>query len=162
MVRDDARYPPPPPYRIWRMSARRWAFAMIHGDSTPQTVDETGKPMLTQERAETAAKVALRLRLEASRAATTVLAHTPAADSVHGKVLAKMEEAERKAWLSLAGYKFVMFGYWAGQWVLCKCLLPHHVRNPFATLVRFAKDECVRRGWLGRTNETEGNDNGDA
>lgn len=56
-----------------------------------------------------------------------------------------MAEAERKAWLSLAGYKFVMFGYWAAQWVLCKSLLPMHVRNPFATLVRFAKDEVTKR-----------------
>jgi len=134
------------------MSPRRWAFALVHGDTTPQPVDETGKPMLTQERAETAAKVALRLRLEANRqaSASPVRALTAEPGSVQAKVQAKLEEAERKAWVSLAGYKFVMFGYWAGQWVLCKSLLPFPVASPFASLVRFARDECVRRGWLGR------------
>lgn len=70
---------------------------------------------------------------------------SPPPGSVQAKVEAKMAEAERKAWLSLAGYKFLMFGYWAGQWVLCKSLLPVHVRNPFATLVRFARDEVEKR-----------------
>ena len=32
-------------------------------------------------------------------------------------VLAEMREAERKAIDSLARYKFLMFGYWAGVWV---------------------------------------------
>jgi hypothetical protein len=77
--------------------------------------------------------------------------------SVQAKVQAKLAEAERKAWVSLAGYKFVMFGYWAGQWVLCKSLLPFHVANPFAALVRFAKDECARRGWLDKGGSDDGN-----
>jgi len=71
------------------------------------------------------------------------------------KVQAKLAEAEKKAWLSLAGYKFIMFGYWAAQWVLCKSLLPAHVRNPFASLVRFAKEECAKRGWLANKGEDD-------
>lgn len=71
------------------------------------------------------------------------------------KVQAKLAEAEKKAWLALAGYKFGQFGWWAAQWVLCKSLLPHHVRNPFASLVRFAKEECIKRGWLGKAEGGE-------
>jgi hypothetical protein len=78
----------------------------------------------------------------------------PPPGSVQAKVEAKLAEAERKAWVSLAGYKFIMFGYWAGQWVLCKSLLPGHFPNPFYELARLAKQECKRRGWLA------GDDNG--
>jgi hypothetical protein len=56
-------------------------------------------------------------------------------------------EAERKAWLSLAGYKFWMFGYHAAQWVLLKGILPGHRPNPFKALVDMAKAECATRGY---------------
>lgn len=57
---------------------------------------------------------------------------------------AELELAERKAWESLARYKFQMFGYWAAIWV-------HHNRiiarvtgtrpspNPWAGLAKQAK-----------------------
>ena len=32
------------------------------------------------------------------------------------RIINARAEAERKAWDSLARYKFVMFGYWAGKW----------------------------------------------
>jgi len=54
-----------------------------------------------------------------------------------------MIEAEEKAWRSLAGYKFWMFGYHAAQWVLLnKIDLPFGERmaNPFSALVRMARE----------------------
>lgn len=57
-----------------------------------------------------------------------------------------LDETERKAWVSLARYKFLTFGHHAAQWVLLKSLMPAHVRNPFASLVRFAKAEVANRG----------------
>ena len=48
-------------------------------------------------------------------------------------------EAERRAWKSLAAYKFVMFGYWCGVWVhLNRCCRIRH-RNPWARLVQLAR-----------------------
>ena len=49
-----------------------------------------------------------------------------------------MAEAERKAWDSLARYKFYMFGYHAGVWVNLNKLLRHPHPNPFRTLVDLA------------------------
>lgn len=43
--------------------------------------------------------------------------------------------AERKAFESLAKYKFAMFGYWAGIWVHLNRIDEHHDPNPFAPLV---------------------------
>jgi len=52
------------------------------------------------------------------------------------KELMKAEEA--KAWKSLAGYKFYMFGYHAAAWVKLNQLLPEPLPNPFRNLVRLA------------------------
>jgi hypothetical protein len=52
----------------------------------------------------------------------------------------ELEEAERKAWDSLARYKFVMFGYWAGVWVHLNRLLPEARPNPWKCLVDHARD----------------------
>lgn len=41
-----------------------------------------------------------------------------------------MAEHQRKAWDSLARYKFYMFGYHAAAWVTLKKLLPRAVQNP--------------------------------
>jgi len=55
----------------------------------------------------------------------------------------QLGEAEVNAWKSLAGYKFVMFGYWAGVWVHLNRIavsLGHKSRpNPFKEVVRTAK-----------------------
>lgn len=67
--------------------------------------------------------------------------------TVQAKVEQALADAERKAWLALAGYKFWMFGYHAAQWVLLKSVMPAHIRNPFASLVRLAKDVVKERGW---------------
>lgn len=59
------------------------------------------------------------------------------------KQLSKMEigleEAEWKAWDSLQRYKFLMFGYHAGQWVMINRLGGFKRKNPFKKLVVAAK-----------------------
>ena len=47
----------------------------------------------------------------------------------------EMREAEVKAWRSLAGYKFVMFGYWAAIWVHLNRIGGFDKPNPFKPLV---------------------------
>lgn len=50
-------------------------------------------------------------------------------------------EAEAKAWQSLAGYKFWMFGYHAAQWVLLnKIDGGERMPNPFRLLVHAARE----------------------
>ena len=53
-----------------------------------------------------------------------------------------MIEAEEKAWRSLAGYKFWMFGYHAAQWVLLNRIdtpFGERMANPFRALVQLAR-----------------------
>lgn len=59
------------------------------------------------------------------------------------------DSAERKAWKSLAGYKFEMFGYWASSWVKYNQLLPKGRRSGNAfkravELARESRDELAR------------------
>ena len=54
-------------------------------------------------------------------------------------VLGQMMEAERKAWESLSGYNFVMFGYWAGVWVHLNRMGGWGFSNPWALLVKEAR-----------------------
>ena len=56
-------------------------------------------------------------------------------------VVDERSEAECKAWDSLARYKFVMFGYWAGVWVHLNrcCPKQFQLANPFRELVKAAK-----------------------
>ena len=55
------------------------------------------------------------------------------------------DEAKRKAFDSLARYKFLMFGYHAAMWVhnnkLCRIREP----NPFNNLVDFAKKKSKEK-----------------
>lgn len=51
----------------------------------------------------------------------------------------EVQEAEQKAWKALSGYKFVMFGYWAGIWVHLNRLREKPCPNPFKTLVVAAR-----------------------
>ena len=56
-----------------------------------------------------------------------------------------LQEAEDKAWKSLAGYKFEMFGYWASKWVSLNHLDDVKRTNPWGdTLVVQAKYEAGR------------------
>jgi hypothetical protein len=59
------------------------------------------------------------------------------------ELLRKLDEAEQKAWASLAHYKFMMFGYWAAVWVhLNRVTGTGSIRhNPWARLVAFARDQ---------------------
>lgn len=64
-------------------------------------------------------------------------------DKTARMVLVKMKDAEDKAWASLAGYKFWMFGYHAARWVNYNNLLKdcgHPGRpSPFSDLVKLAR-----------------------
>ncbi len=53
----------------------------------------------------------------------------------------KMAEAELKAWESLAGYKFIMFGYHASRWINYREILQERKPNPFTELVKIAQEE---------------------
>lgn len=61
-------------------------------------------------------------------------------------LLVELDEAECKAWSSLAHYKFVMFGYWVGVWIHLNRLLPKPRPNPWKCLVDCAKEE-ITNGW---------------
>ena len=64
------------------------------------------------------------------------------------KVLEELDESEKKAWESLARYKFQMFGYWAAIWVHLNRITGANRPNPWSELVKFA-----------RANIPEGEDN---
>lgn len=51
----------------------------------------------------------------------------------------ELGEAERKAWDSLARYKFWMFGYWAAIWVHLNRIGHFKRPNPWRELVTFAR-----------------------
>ncbi|MDD4987098.1 MAG: hypothetical protein PHQ43_15275 [Dehalococcoidales bacterium] len=51
-----------------------------------------------------------------------------------------MADAYMKAIDALGRYKFLMFGYWAGQWVKLNSLLPHPRSNPFVYFVKAARE----------------------
>ncbi len=55
------------------------------------------------------------------------------------KLIAELDEAERKAWDSLARYKFQMFGYWAAIWVHLNRLSGENRPNPWRDLVLAAR-----------------------
>jgi hypothetical protein len=52
-----------------------------------------------------------------------------------------MDEAEAKAWDSLARYKFAMFGYWCGIWVHLNKISGQRRPNPWAELVKAARKQ---------------------
>ena len=51
----------------------------------------------------------------------------------------ELKVAEKKAWDSLAGYKFMMFGYWAAIWVHLNKIGGFRKANPFKPVVDLAK-----------------------
>ena len=55
------------------------------------------------------------------------------------KIIDAMKDAEIKAWESLSGYKFIMFGYHASRWVAYRSLLGEKLPNPFRPLVDMAQ-----------------------
>ncbi|MBR2689232.1 MAG: hypothetical protein IKE42_15380 [Aquamicrobium sp.] len=55
------------------------------------------------------------------------------------RLRAEMDEAEHKAWDSLARYKFQMFGYWAAIWVHLNRIGEFKRPNPWRDLVSEAR-----------------------
>lgn len=56
-----------------------------------------------------------------------------------------MREAELKAWQNLARYKFWGFGYWAAIWVHLNRVGHFKRPNPFAVLVKMAREIVAAR-----------------
>ena len=52
---------------------------------------------------------------------------------------AHLDEAEQKAWESLARYKFQMFGYWAAIWVHLNRIGNFKRPNPWRDVVKLAQ-----------------------
>lgn len=57
----------------------------------------------------------------------------------HARLIVALAEAEAQAWESLARYKYIMFGYWAGQWVLLNRTGRLNRPSPFRELVAVAR-----------------------
>ncbi len=51
----------------------------------------------------------------------------------------ELDEAERRAWRALKGYKFQMFGYWAAIWVHLNRVGDFRRANPFRELVQVGR-----------------------
>ena len=64
-------------------------------------------------------------------------------EPVKEALLHELDEAERKAWDSLARYKFQMFGYWAAIWVHLNQISGAKRPNPWKVLVHQARKEKV-------------------
>ena len=60
--------------------------------------------------------------------------------SLHAALKRDLDLAERRAWDSLARYKFQMFGYWAAIWVHLNRIGGFGRANPFASLVGAARN----------------------
>lgn len=55
------------------------------------------------------------------------------------RLIAELDEAEKKAIDSLARYKFQMFGYWAAIWVHLNRVSGQKRPSPFTALVNTAR-----------------------
>jgi hypothetical protein len=69
--------------------------------------------------------------------------------TAHDRLLAELDEAEIKAWESLARYKFAMFGYWAGIWVHLNRISNSKRPNPWRGLVHTARATAGAAGTTG-------------
>lgn len=65
----------------------------------------------------------------------------PGADAatIKARLERDLDEAERKAHLNLARYKFHNFGYWAAIWVHLNEAGQFHRPNPFIDYVKLAR-----------------------
>lgn len=59
--------------------------------------------------------------------------------TVAERLEAELDEAEAKAWESLARYKFQMYGYWVGVWVHLNRIADGKRPNPWRGLVEVAR-----------------------
>ena len=55
------------------------------------------------------------------------------------RIINAMNDAERKAWEALSGYKFWMFGYHAARWINYNNLLSDKFSSPFKECVHLAR-----------------------
>lgn len=62
------------------------------------------------------------------------------------KLFQELEEAERRAWDSLARYKFMNFGYWAAIWVHLNRISGENRPNPWKSLVTMARSHINKKG----------------
>lgn len=62
------------------------------------------------------------------------------------KLFQELEEAERRAWDSLARYKFMIFGYWAAIWVHLNRVSGENRPNPWRSLVMMARSQINKGG----------------
>jgi hypothetical protein len=58
----------------------------------------------------------------------------------------ELEQAETKAFQSLARYKFMNFGYWAAIWVHLNRISGKRRANPFAMVVKLARGYIKQGG----------------
>lgn len=58
---------------------------------------------------------------------------------MNNELISELDEAEHKAWDSLARYKFWMFGYWAAIWVHLNRISGQKRPNPWRDLVTVAR-----------------------
>jgi hypothetical protein len=61
--------------------------------------------------------------------------------NIKENLLKDLEEAEEKAWDSLARYKFQMFGYWAAIWVHLNRIGNFKRPNPWTDLVKLSREK---------------------
>ena len=59
--------------------------------------------------------------------------------NTENRLLLELDQAELKAWDSLARYKFQMFGYWAAIWVHLNRISGSARPNPWRELVFLAR-----------------------
>ena len=61
------------------------------------------------------------------------------AETTSERVADEITDAEEQAWTALTGYKFVLFGYWAGVWIHLNRIDGNRRANPWRELVRQAR-----------------------
>lgn len=66
-------------------------------------------------------------------------ADMPGLEDKQRALLEDLKDAEEKAWDSLARYKFMMFGYWAGIWVHLNRCGGFKAPSPWTHLVALAR-----------------------
>lgn len=60
---------------------------------------------------------------------------------IQKELIEEVRHAEHQAWVSLARYKFVMFGYWVGLWVHLNKISGLNHPNPWSCLVKVAEEK---------------------
>lgn len=76
------------------------------------------------------------------------MTNTPSEVKMLHQIKQERSIAKRKAFQSLSGYKFYMFGYWAAAWVKYNALLPAPMKegSPFKSLVEDARNHINQEG----------------